>query len=63
MVMFCNFYDSKQLQCEITELSNADSAKKKKTALKCILGTCHAGKMFFTSKNPRTIIDEVMLPE
>ena len=62
MVMFCNFYDSKQLQCEITELSNADLAKKK-TDLKCALGTCHAGKMFFTSKNQRTIIDEVMLPE
>ena len=31
--------------------------------LKCILGTRHAGKMFFTSKNRRTIIDEVMLPE
>ena len=63
MVMFCNFYDSKQLQCEITELSNADLVKKEKTALKCVLGTRHAGKMFFTSKNRHTIIDEVMLPE
>ena len=28
--MFCNFYDTKQLQCQITELSNADLVKKEK---------------------------------
>ena len=50
MVMFRNFYDSKQLQCEITELSNADLVKKEKTALKCVLGTLYAGRCFSLPK-------------